>query len=330
MSNVAILFPAGPFSGMGHIRRSNIIYNFLKKKKIKIKKFPLKDIYNLNKRKTYIYKYFEKIFTLKSIDIVIIDFSSSTVINQYKNLKKIIFKKAKEKNKKIILIDSIKLEKLYNRYCHKRIIPYFLKDNKKLRNGFKYVVVDPKLFQIKKPNFKKILKILVTCGGSDEKNTLLVCNQILTIDKERLKKINLKIIVGKFCSRLFYNKIKKKFKNFFNCKIIHGSKDNYNNYLWSDIIVCSDGITKYEALATGRYAVVLKTNKTNDIYGKDFEKLQLFHFVKRQKNNLKDNLMDFLYSNNIKNLKRLTKHVNDFKKNNFKVSLNNYYNLIKN
>ena len=44
MTNVAILFPVGSSSGMGHFRRADIIYNFLKKKNVKIKKFPLIDI----------------------------------------------------------------------------------------------------------------------------------------------------------------------------------------------------------------------------------------------------------------------------------------------
>ena len=331
MTNVAILFPVGSFSGMGHFRRSHIIYNFLKKKNIKIKKFPLIDIHNLSKKKIYINKYFEKIFNLKYFDTIIIDFSSSTVIKQYKNLKKIIFNEAKKKEKKkVILIDSIKSEKLHNKYCYKRIIPYFLKNHKRLKDGFKYVVVDPKLFEIKKPNFKKILKILITCGGSDIKNTLFICNQILMLNKEIINNVNFKLIIGKFCKKTFYNKIKKKFKGFFNCKVIYGVKNNHNNYLWSDIIICSDGITKYEALASGRYAIVIKTNKSNDIYGKDFEKLSLFRFIKRNNNDLRENVLSFLYLDNNKNLKNLTKHVNDFKNIYFKMSMNNYYNLIKN
>ena len=43
-----------------------------------------------------------------------------------------------------------------------------------MSDGFKYVIVDPKLFKIKKPNFKKTIKILITCGGSDTKNTLYI------------------------------------------------------------------------------------------------------------------------------------------------------------
>ena len=120
MTNVAILFPVGSSSGMGHFKRADIICNFLKKKNIKITKFPLIDINNSSKKKTYINNYFKKIFKLKKFDTIIIDFSSITVIKQYKNLKKIILNEAKKKmKKKIILIDSIKSEKLYNRYCYK-------------------------------------------------------------------------------------------------------------------------------------------------------------------------------------------------------------------
>jgi spore coat polysaccharide biosynthesis predicted glycosyltransferase SpsG len=331
MTNVAILFPVGSSSGMGHFRRAGIIYNFLKKKNVKIKKFPLIDINNSSKKKLYINNYFEKIFKLKHLNTVIIDFSSSTVIKQYKNIKKIIFNKAQKKmKKKIIIIDSIKSEKLYNRNCCKRIIPYYLKNHKKLKDGFKYVVVNPKLFEIKKPDFKKILKILITCGGSDMKNTLFVCDQILMLDSDIMKNTNFKIIIGKFCTRSFYKKIKKKFKNFINCQVVYGANDNHNNYLWSDIVICSDGITKYEALASGRYALVIKTSKTNDIYGKDFEKLGLFHFIKRNNNDLRENALNFLNFDNNKNLKNLTKHVNNFKKIYFKMSMNNYYNLIRN
>ena len=138
-----------------------------------------------------------------------------------------------------------------------------------------------------------------------------------------------KIIVGKFCSRSFYNKIKKKFKDLINCQVVYGAKDNHNNYLWSDIIICSDGTSKYEALATGRYALVIKTNKSNDIYGKDFEKLGLFHFIKRNNKDLKENALAFLKVSNNKNLKSLTKHVNNFKNIYFKMSMNNYYKLIR-
>ena len=222
--------------------------------------------------------------------------------------------------KKIIIIDSIKSEKLYNRYCYKRIIPYYLKNHKRLKDGFKYVVVNPKLFEIKKPNFKKILKILITCGGSDIKNTLFICDQILMLDRNIMKNTK----------RFFYNKIKKKFKDFINCKVVYGVNDNHNNYLWSDIVICSDGTTKYEALASGRYALVIKTNKANDIYGKDFAKLGLFHFIKRNNNDLRENVLDFLNPDNNKNLKDLTKHVNNFKNIYFKMSMNNYYNLTRN
>ena len=331
MTNVAILFPVGSSSGMGHFRRADIIYNFLKKKNVKIKKFPLIDINDSSKNKNYINNYFEKIFKLKHFDTMIIDFSSSTVIKQYKNIKKIIINEAKKKTKKkIIIIDSIKSEKLYNRYCYKRIIPYFLKNHKRLKDGFKYVVVNPKLFEIKKPDFKKISKILVTCGGSDIKNTLFICDQILMLDKNTIKNTNFKIIVGKFCTRSFYNKIKKKLKDFINCQVVYGVNDNHNNYLWSDIVICSDGTTKYEALASGRYALVIKTNKSNEIYGKDFEKLGLFHFIKRNNNELRENILDFLNLDNNKNIKNLTKHVNNFKNIYFKMSMNNYYNLIRN
>ena len=329
MIYIAILFPVGSFSGMGHFRRSQIIHNFLKKKKIKIIKFPLKDKINLNKNNSYINEYFEKVFSLSYIDTLIIDFSSISVIKRYKNLKKIIYNKAEKKEKKLILIDSIKSEKLSNKYCYKRVIPYYLKNNK-IRDGFKYVIVDPKLFKIKKPNFKKTIKILITCGGSDTKNTLYICNQILKLNKEIIKKLNFKIIIGQFCKRSFYNKIKKKFKNFYNCKIIYGAKSNYYNYLWSDTVICSDGTTKYEALAAGRYTIVIKTNKLNDIYGKDFEKLGLFGFIKRNNNNSRKNVLNFLHHNKIKKLKKLTKHVNDFKSTYFKNSINNYYDLLKN
>ena len=314
---------------MGHFRRAQIIYNFLKKKKLKIIKFPLKDKINLNKNNSYINKYFEKVFTLKNVNTLIIDFSSISVIKRYKNLKKIILSKAKKKKKNIILIDSIKSEKLSNKYCYKRVIPYYLKNNE-IKDGFKFVIVDPKLFKIKKPNFKKTIKILITCGGSDTKNTLFISNQILKLHKERIKNLKFKIIIGQFCKKSFYNKLKNKFKNFYNCKIIYGAKSNYKNYLWSNIVICSDGTTKYEALASGRYAIVIKTNKLNDIYGKDFEKLGLFSFIKRNNNNSGKNVLNFLHLEKIKKLKNLTKHVNDFKRIYFKNSINNYYDLLKN
>ena len=84
MTNVAILFPVGSSSGMGHFKRADIIYNFLKKKNIKITKFPLIDINNSSKKKTYINNYFKKIFKLKKFDTIIIDFSSITVISNIK------------------------------------------------------------------------------------------------------------------------------------------------------------------------------------------------------------------------------------------------------
>ena len=120
-----------------------------------------------------------------------------------------------------------------------------------------------------------ISSLSVSHVAPNTKNTLYICNQILKLNKEIIKKLNFKIIIGQFCKQSFYNKIKKKFKNFYNCKIIYGVKSNYYNYLWSDTVICGDGTTKYEALAAGRYAIVIKTNKSNDIYGKDFEKLGL-------------------------------------------------------
>ena len=73
---------------MGHFKRSKILANYLKSKKFKINKLPLHDKKLTTKTKNYCQKYFEKIFNLKNSDILIIDFSSNTVIRQYKDIKK--------------------------------------------------------------------------------------------------------------------------------------------------------------------------------------------------------------------------------------------------
>ena len=52
--------------------------------------------------------------------------------------------------------------------------------------------------------------------------------------------------------------------------------------------------------------------------------------IKRNNNNSRKNVLSFLHHNKIKKLKKLTKHVNDFKSTYFKNSINNYYDLLKN
>jgi len=179
------------------------------------------------------------------------------------------------------------------------------------------------------PCFKKKFKILITFGGSDIINTKFIIDKLLKLNHSNYKKYSCKIIVGKFCKKSFFNKIVKKLKKYSNFEVIHGTNNMNKYYSWCNVVICSDSITKYEVLASGRYAIMINTSRSNEIYGRDFNKLSLFSFIKKKDQvHFKDNILN-LDLNNLSELKKLTTNVNQFKKKiNFKNNLDNYLNLI--
>lgn len=333
MINVALAFPFGTFSGMGHYNRANVLYNFLEKREgLRVQKFSLKDSssISLQKKSHYLTKYFNKIFYNKKIDVIFIDFSSVSVIRQYKNIKKIIFSFSKRSDKKVIMIDSIKTETLYNKYCYKRVVPYYVKQEENCFYGFRYLIFDPRLLKIEKQKLREKLKVLITFGGADTKKTQHICKVISRLKKKTLSKIKIRIVVGNYCPKFFYDKVKKTLKKINNCEIIYGVYNNYKNYKWCNVVICGDGMTKYDVLASGKYALIVKSNKIKNSYGKDFENLNLFKFINKNHIKSENNLLKCLKSDYLKNHRTLTKKIRDFRDRYLKVHMNNYYNLIVN
>ena len=315
---------AGKTFGNGHFNRCIILKNYLNKfHKTKILKLDKND---LNKN---IYSIFKLRINKINPDIIFFDLSSTSVINQSKNLKINIKKFIELNNYFFIFLDSIGSEKLsFKSNKIKRIIPYYVK-NKKENSNLDYVVINRKLFQSNIANkINKKIKILITFGGYDIKNTIYT---IKALSKIKNSQINIKIIIGKFCNDNDIKNISKVLKDYIigNYKIYTKIDDLSNFYKWSNIVICSDGTTKYEVAASGRMAIIVRQNFKNYIYGLSFEKLRTAKFI-NYKTKISSKKFSFEINKILNNKNMILNYSNKsktiFKKNN----IFNYKKIIEN
>ena len=145
---------------------------------------------------------------------------------------------------------------------------------KKKKNSTTKYLLGPK-YQIINKNFEnkskiklKKNKILVTFGGTDEKN---ITGKIIPILEEFKNKIKFTIILGPVAKKSQSLKnLSKKYPH--NIIVKENVKNMYNEISKVDFGICSGGITTYEFAATGTPFAIICDEKHQLITAKEWEK----------------------------------------------------------
>jgi len=153
--------------------------------------------------------------------------------------------------------------------------------------GIEYLVLDSKIFEIRKSKNRDIKNILVTFGGSDPKD---LSSLIVHILEEISNNFNVKIILGP----LYSGKINKDRlpPNF----TIQEFKESLYDYIqWADIVITSFGITAIESLVAERPVFLI--NPT-DYHNRLANILKVSSFLGDYKNfdNIKAAIIKFIKS----------------------------------
>lgn len=317
-----ILTVSLPETGRGHFIRSKNLYSFLKKNSL----VDLVTIHNNILKNKYNYLFFKNLNNLlNSRKIIILDFSNYFFFKKKFFLK--LFKVLKKFENKIVIIDSIYQDSILNYYNFLNpimIYPYII--NKKSLLGLKYFnkkkkyLIGAKYFIIEKKrnitiNKKKIKKILVSCGGSDKENCSL---KIIKFFYKHKNIFHLNCVIGPFFDRRNIFKIKnfiKLYKLKKNVKLLFNIRNLTNIFNKFGVIVCTSGLTKYEAVAFGLPSIVLTPNKFQERYHLDFLKKNICLSIKPSDLHKKEyNIISFL--NDFTLLKKMIekgKNLIDFK-----------------
>lgn len=326
---IALFCIGGSKTGNGHIYRTKLLLNYFKKKKINTRIYILVDFKSHRKNIKNLHKTFELISKHKYSHIFF-DCSSSNILKEYRGIEIILNKYFKSSKSKIIQLDALGNEslKINPKLIYKKIIPYLNKHKNKL-SGREFILIDPQYSIIKKSIFRKKLKIAVTFGSTDFLMTNKFLNYMFKFNKELKEKIEVKIIVGQYCSDIILQKLEKKIKllNQKNIKLVKNKKSLVNIFEWSNVIFTNDGLTKYEALLSGRYTFVLRPKNNNNIHSNQLKKLKLAKFIDL-KINKNDSLIVEKEIKKILRNKRLLKIGDLAKRYFFKNNFFNYYKLI--
>ena len=248
-SDIAFRVQVSKNIGIGHIKRLILLKHKLKINPIWIisgNKEIIEKVFK-NKNKFYFIKRFSQelkliqIIKKKGIKKVVFDIANNSNIKIDQNIK--IINLYKDNHLKTISFDNPR-QKLVSDIS---IIPYDynlgIKKNKKTKIfiGSKYFFNRKNFIENNVPI--KINKILITIGGSDYRNIGL---KLLKLFKYSNFKIRL--LVG----------LNNKFEfNNQNHKIIK-MEDNIDKHLkWCDIIICGEGITKYEAVYQNKPVIII-------------------------------------------------------------------------
>ena len=234
--------------GLGHYKRLLVLKKKINLKPIWIISGDKNIIHKLFKKKKFFYikdfkSEIQNIVNLKKIGVtkIVFDIANNNFINNNKNLKTInLYRK---NNFKTISFDLPKQKKTSDI----SIIPYDYiskskpKNNKKTFVGSEYFLYETKF---KKNNLsKKIKKILISIGGSDYKNIGIEILKILSNEK-----FSIKLLSGLNKKIHFKNK-KLSTVNF------HNKVEKY--YKWCDIVICGEGITKFEAINHNKPVILI-------------------------------------------------------------------------
>ena len=172
---------------------------------------------------------------------VVFDIANNAFINNNKNLRLINF--YKKNNFKTISFDLPTQKKMSDI----SIIPYDhnnkirIKNDKKIFVGSEYFLHETKFKKNVLP--KKVKKILILIGGSDYKSIGIKILKLLSEER-----FIIKLLGG------LYKKVVFKSKNLRN---IEFDENIEKYYKWSDIVICGEGITKFEAMNHNKPVILI-------------------------------------------------------------------------
>lgn len=266
-----IVYISGYQYGYGHEKRVSLLNSFLKKKNNKTK---ILNISNFDKTLATLNK------LSKSSNKLIFDITNKNFLK--KNKKILFFIKDNLIGKKYYVFDSFDIHSI-NKFYKKSnnisyIIPYVYKSSQKKNyfQGLKYFLVPNTTRYIKKHINKSVYKVMISFGGSDLGNLSLKIIQKL--EKFEFKKLDIKILIGKYSNFTAYEKNLESKHNITFIK----TENIFRYFFWSDISFISSGLSKYEAIYTRTPSVVVETQNEDLYLNKYLKELHLNYFIKEK------------------------------------------------
>lgn len=248
-SKIAFRLEISKLIGLGHYKRLFILKEKLKMNPIWIISGDKKIIKKLFKKKksfVFITDYKSEIENIiylkkKGVSKVIFDIANNTNIKKNNNLKLInLYKKNKFKTVSFDLPKQKKVSDI-------SIIPYdysnkkSARNNKKIFAGSEYFLHETRFKQNILP--RKIKKILISIGGSDYKDIGIKFLKLLS--KEKFK---IKLLAGLNKKIIFKSKF---------IRTIEFKKNLEKYYKWCDIVICGEGITKFDAINYNKPVILI-------------------------------------------------------------------------
>lgn len=279
-------------AGIGHLKRSLILANELSSDDNKINFFvfggdspppKISEKINLEILKVKHHGSFldDKDLSIEPpcSDISFLDMSNPFFIKHSKKLIALI-EKIKNNSKLTVIIDGLGTESIINNIPKKipydfLIAPYFGAeqefediDQHLLGSEFFITEFNQAGYQHHKNIPKKAKKICITCGGSDPKKITL---QILRSINKIIDLPELKVIIGPNFSEDHVKEIEDTLSTFSSVFTLVVAPSCIQNYIeWSDIVIATSGLTKYEILKSGVPSIIIpfdesqfKTNKAS-------------------------------------------------------------------
>ncbi len=298
---------SGKIAGTGHFMRCLTIYNLLKKHyKNKFKYYFLFNNYHnsrnivekyINKKNIIIHKKnsFSKISFIKSDDLIINDTP--------KKIDKFFIQYCKMiQLKNLILIDHDKINYPYKYLLINGI--FFLKkkikDASNIYQGFKYILLDKRYASIKKRRFNS-LKILITTGGTDNKNIIYKIYKCI----KHITDIKIYIIIGSgFKKNNPILKIKNK-----NLYLIKNKKNLKPFFEKTNVSITAGGISMFESVCSKNITLVTELYKNQKYSIGVLKKLNMIKLIGKN-NQIHSNKIKKIITN-LKEVKKI-KYPNNF------------------
>lgn len=305
ITNVLFKFDvdSGKIAGTGHMMRCLTIYNLLKKKyKNSLKYYFFFNNYSDSKK--IVRKYIKKnliVNNKKSFSNISFLNNNSLIINDTPNKIDKFFLKYCEKNnlKNLVLIDHNKINYPYS-YTLINGIYYFKKKINSLKNvyqGFKYILLNKMYSSVKKKR-SNILKILITTGGTDNKNVVYkIYNNLKDI-----KDIKFYVVIGPgFMKENFI--LKEKNKNIIFIK----NKKNLKPYFEkTDVSITAGGISMFESICSKNITLVTQLYENQKYSIKHLNDLKMITLIGKNNYINQDKLRKIILNLiNIKKIKQI-------------------------
>ena len=277
MKNIIFKFEcdSGKFAGTGHLSRVLKLYNLIKKNyqnKLNYyflfsnQKCSLEIVKKHIKKGILLYQEdHNNLNFLKNDDLIIND-------SPKKISKKFISFCEKKKIKDLILIDHDQINFKYNSYLINGIFSFKKKLIKKrtIYQGLKYLLLDEKFSKIKKKKSKSF-NILITSGGTDNKNMLYKIYEIV----KNLRNVSFFFIIGSGFKKT-NPMLRVKRKNFF---LIKNKRNLYPYFQKANLSITAGGISMFESLASKNITFVMQLYKNQTFAIKNLQKLNLIKIV---------------------------------------------------